>query len=186
MTARQLERRQRVIAAVQELVRGGGGSGTCRSRRSPSGPGVSLAAIYRYFSSKEHLLAEALLDWAQRLHDPGGCRRLGPAGFAATRPPRGRRPTGAPRLRRAVPRGGRLAGPARGGLLRAHERRVSTGAMYEAVGGRRPGAGRRDRDDRRQRVAGRPVRAASTAAPTSPISNAAWRPRAACSRPVPA
>ncbi len=65
MTARQLERRGRVIAAVHELV----DEGRVRDlqvKEIGERAGVSLAAIYRYFSSKEHILAEALLEWARR------------------------------------------------------------------------------------------------------------------------
>ena len=68
MTPRQLERRRRVIAAVQELV----DEGRVRDlqvKEIGERAGVSLAAIYRYFSSKEHILAEALLEWARRFTD---------------------------------------------------------------------------------------------------------------------
>ena len=65
MTPRQRERRTRVILAVHQLVE----EGRVRDlqvKEIAERSGVSLAAIYRYFSSKEHLLAEALSDWAQR------------------------------------------------------------------------------------------------------------------------
>jgi TetR/AcrR family transcriptional regulator, cholesterol catabolism regulator len=77
MTPRQLERRRRVIAAVQELVE----EGRVRDlqvKEIGERAGVSLAAIYRYFSSKEHILAEALLEWARRFTD-----RRRPTGTAA-------------------------------------------------------------------------------------------------------
>jgi AcrR family transcriptional regulator len=83
MTPRQLERRRRVVAAVQELVE----EGRVRDlqvKEIGERAGVSLAAIYRYFSSKEHLLAEALLEWAQRFTTPRRTPPPGPAGFAAT------------------------------------------------------------------------------------------------------
>lgn len=83
MTPRQLERRRRVVAAVQELVE----EGRVRDlqvKEIGERAGVSLAAIYRYFSSKEHLLAEALLEWAQRFTTPRRMPPPGPAGFAAT------------------------------------------------------------------------------------------------------
>lgn len=64
MTPRQLDRRRRVLDAVHELL-------AERPLRDiqvkdiADRAQVSLAAIYRYFSSKEHLLAEALVDWAE-------------------------------------------------------------------------------------------------------------------------
>ena len=64
MTPRQLDRRRRVLDAVHELL-------ATRSLHEvqvkdiADQAQVSLAAIYRYFSSKEHLLAEALVDWAE-------------------------------------------------------------------------------------------------------------------------
>jgi AcrR family transcriptional regulator len=82
MTPRQLERRRRVIVAVQELVE----EGRVRDlqvKEIAERAGVSLAAIYRYFSSKEHLLAEALYDWAQRLTARQPARAGGPEEFAA-------------------------------------------------------------------------------------------------------
>jgi AcrR family transcriptional regulator len=69
MTPRQRERRERVLAAVHELVEEGRVR-DLQMKEIADRAGVSLAAIYRYFSSKEHLLAEALLDWAQRFGAP--------------------------------------------------------------------------------------------------------------------
>jgi len=65
MTPRQRERRERLLTAVHELIE----EGRVRDlqvKEIADRAGVSLAAVYRYFSSKEHLLAEALLDWAQQ------------------------------------------------------------------------------------------------------------------------
>ena len=83
MTPRQLERRRRVVGAVHELVE----EGRVRDlqvKEIGERAGVSLAAIYRYFSSKEHLLAEALLDWAQRFTVRRRAAVPGPDDFAAT------------------------------------------------------------------------------------------------------
>jgi AcrR family transcriptional regulator len=79
MTPRQRERRERVLAAVHELV-AEGHVRDIQVKEIGDRAGVSLAAIYRYFSSKEHLLAEALVDWAQRFSAPS--RR--PTDFAGT------------------------------------------------------------------------------------------------------
>jgi AcrR family transcriptional regulator len=78
MTPRQRERRERVLAAVHELIEEGHVR-DLQVKEIAERAGVSFAAIYRYFSSKEHLLAEALVDWAQRF---SGNRR--PRDFAAT------------------------------------------------------------------------------------------------------
>jgi AcrR family transcriptional regulator len=83
MTPRQLERRRRVIAAVHELV----DEGRVRDlqvKEIGERAGVSLAAIYRYFSSKEHLLAEALLEWARRFTERRRPSGTGAQDFAAT------------------------------------------------------------------------------------------------------
>ena len=78
MTPRQLERRERVLAAVHELIEEGHVTDV-QVRDIADRAGVSLAAIYAYFSSKEHLLAEALLDWAQRYTSPRRPRDLAAA-----------------------------------------------------------------------------------------------------------
>jgi AcrR family transcriptional regulator len=75
MTPRQRERRERVLAAVHELI-AEGHVHDVQVREIAERAGVSLAAIYAYFSSKEHLLAEALLDWAQRFSTPRRPRDL--------------------------------------------------------------------------------------------------------------
>lgn len=66
MTPRQLDRRRRVIEAVKALV-AERGVADLQVKDIAERADVSLAAIYRYFSSKEHMLAEALLDWAGQL-----------------------------------------------------------------------------------------------------------------------
>jgi TetR/AcrR family transcriptional regulator, cholesterol catabolism regulator len=82
MTPRQLDRRRRVLDAVHDLL-------AERPLRElqvkdiADRAQVSLAAIYRYFASKEHLLAEALADWAEdrgRAYD-----RRPPSGTVAER-----------------------------------------------------------------------------------------------------
>ena len=64
MTPRQLDRRRRVLDAVHELLAERSLS-EIQVKDIADRAQVSLAAIYRYFSSKEHLLAEALVDWAE-------------------------------------------------------------------------------------------------------------------------
>jgi AcrR family transcriptional regulator len=66
MTSRQLVRRARLIEAVIELVREVGPNAV-QMRDVAERSGIALGTAYRYFSSKEHLLAAALCDWQERL-----------------------------------------------------------------------------------------------------------------------
>src|SRR5438105_2909593 len=65
MTSRQLVRRAKLIEAVTELVEEVGSQAVQMqdvARRS----GVALGTAYRYFRSKDHLLAAAMAEWQQR------------------------------------------------------------------------------------------------------------------------
>jgi TetR/AcrR family transcriptional regulator, cholesterol catabolism regulator len=65
MTSRQLVRRAKLIEAVTELVEEVGVQAVQMqdvARRS----GVALGTAYRYFRSKDHLLAAAMAEWQQR------------------------------------------------------------------------------------------------------------------------
>lgn len=75
MTATQLERRQRILAAVIELIDEGADEGL-QVKDIGDRAGVALGTVYRYFSSKDHIVAAALVEWA---------------GTLATRPARRRR-----------------------------------------------------------------------------------------------
>jgi TetR/AcrR family transcriptional regulator, cholesterol catabolism regulator len=66
MTSRQLIRRARIIEAVIDLI-GDVGADAVQMRDVAQRSGVALATVYRYFSSKDHLLAAALEDWQKRL-----------------------------------------------------------------------------------------------------------------------
>lgn len=66
MTSRQLIRRAKVIEAVTEAI-GDVGPEAVQMRDVAHRSGVGLATAYRYFRSKEHLLAAALEDWQERL-----------------------------------------------------------------------------------------------------------------------
>jgi AcrR family transcriptional regulator len=72
MTERQLDRRRRVLDAVHALL-AGAPPHEVQVKDIAENAGVSLAAIYGYFSSKDHLLGEALVDWAGRMNT--GARR---------------------------------------------------------------------------------------------------------------
>src|SRR5260221_4520485 len=66
MTSRQLVRRAKLMEAVIDLVREVG-PGAVQMRDVAERSGIALGTVYRYFSSKEHLLAAALCDWQERL-----------------------------------------------------------------------------------------------------------------------
>ena len=77
LTKSQTARRQRVIAAALELS-SAGGYDAVQMRDVAIKAEVALGTIYRYFSSKDHLLAAVLVDWMIDLE-----RRVG------LRPPKG-------------------------------------------------------------------------------------------------
>ncbi|HEX6568259.1 MAG TPA: TetR family transcriptional regulator [Acidimicrobiales bacterium] len=76
-TTEQRERRRRVIDAAFELGAERGYEAV-QMRDVSAIANVSLATIYRYFSSKDHLLAAAMTEWTSRLQ-----------GRVAQSPPRG-------------------------------------------------------------------------------------------------
>ena len=66
MTSGQLIRRAKVIEEVIDLIAEVGAEAV-QMRDVAQRSGVALATVYRYFSSKDHLLAAALEDWQKRL-----------------------------------------------------------------------------------------------------------------------
>lgn len=66
MTSGQLVRRAKIVEAVIELIADLGAEAV-QMRDVAQRSGVALATVYRYFSSKDHLLAAALEDWQKRL-----------------------------------------------------------------------------------------------------------------------
>ncbi|MGH8918244.1 MAG: TetR family transcriptional regulator [Actinomycetes bacterium] len=81
LTVNQAARRRRVIEAAAELA-GEGGYEAVQMRDVAARADVALGTIYRYFESKDQLLAATLVDWAARLR-----RRLD------AKPPVGATPT---------------------------------------------------------------------------------------------
>jgi AcrR family transcriptional regulator len=77
LTAEQLDRRRRLIDAAFELG-AEGGYDAVQMRDVAVTANVALATIYRYFTSKDHLLAAAMTEWTGRLQ-----------GRVAQSPPRG-------------------------------------------------------------------------------------------------
>lgn len=66
MTSNQLIRRARILEEVVELI-ADVGADAVQMRDVAQRSGVALATVYRYFTSKDHLLAVALEDWQKRL-----------------------------------------------------------------------------------------------------------------------
>jgi AcrR family transcriptional regulator len=66
LTTGQAARRQRVIDAALALGSSGGYEAV-QMRDVARTAGVALGTIYRYFTSKDHLLAAAMVDWAADL-----------------------------------------------------------------------------------------------------------------------
>jgi AcrR family transcriptional regulator len=66
MTSGQLARRAKIIEEVIDLI-AEVGADAVQMRDVAQRSGVALATVYRYFRSKEHLLAAALEDWQKRL-----------------------------------------------------------------------------------------------------------------------
>lgn len=66
LTANQADRRRRVIAAAVELASEGGYE-VVQMRDVAARASVALGTIYRYFESKDQLLAAALAEWTGEL-----------------------------------------------------------------------------------------------------------------------
>jgi TetR/AcrR family transcriptional regulator, cholesterol catabolism regulator len=83
MSPNQLARRLRVLEAVIGLV-ADGGIEEMQMRELAERSGVALGTVYRYFSSKDHVVAAALVEWARQL-DQNVSRRPLPSGTMADR-----------------------------------------------------------------------------------------------------
>lgn len=84
MTAGQLARRQRVLDAVIDLI-DEGADRDLQVKDIGERAGVALGTVYRYFSSKDHIFAAALVEWARALGDRPARRRRPPTGTPAER-----------------------------------------------------------------------------------------------------
>lgn len=73
LTTSQAARRGRVVGAAVELAAEGGYEAV-QMRDVASRAGVALGTIYRYFGSKDHLLAAGLVEWARDLEQQVGQR----------------------------------------------------------------------------------------------------------------
>ena len=77
LTSSQAARRQRVLVAALELAADGGYEAV-QMRDVATRAGVALGTIYRYFPSKDALLAAAMVEWMEDLERRVGDR--GPVG----------------------------------------------------------------------------------------------------------
>ncbi len=68
LTEEQLERRARVVEVATELADAGGYEAVVMKEVAERS-GVSLATLYRWFASKDHLLTEVLLHWGGELSE---------------------------------------------------------------------------------------------------------------------
>ncbi|MEO9224436.1 MAG: TetR family transcriptional regulator [Acidimicrobiales bacterium] len=66
MTENQRARRLRVLEAVLAMI-GEGGVRDLQMRELADRSGVALGTVYRYFSSKDHVVAAALVEWGRKL-----------------------------------------------------------------------------------------------------------------------
>jgi AcrR family transcriptional regulator len=73
----QQERRDRIVRAAISLLEHGGEYDQIQMRDVAGEAGVALGTVYRYFTSKEHLYAAALLEWADKFPPREPSKRAG-------------------------------------------------------------------------------------------------------------
>ena len=78
LTRAQQARRQRVVDAAMALGLDGGYEAV-QMRDVAARADVAMGTVYRYFTSKDHLLAAALVHWVEQLDTPAG-PAAGPGG----------------------------------------------------------------------------------------------------------
>ena len=91
LSAAQLDRRRRVLDAVIGLV-AAGRVDDWGMKDVAERSGVALGTIYRYFSSKDHVCAAALLEWARTLDAGRAVRRVAGEPGSASEPGEPREP----------------------------------------------------------------------------------------------
>jgi len=82
LSPEQAARRGAVVAAARGLARAGGYAAVTMQSVA-EGSGVGRATLYRYFASKDHLLAEVVLAWGAELASELRGQSLAPAPPAA-------------------------------------------------------------------------------------------------------
>jgi TetR/AcrR family transcriptional regulator, cholesterol catabolism regulator len=70
LDVRQRERRDRIVRATMELM-GDHDYDSLQMKDITAAAGVALGTTYRYFSSKDHLVAEGLLAWSEQFRRDG-------------------------------------------------------------------------------------------------------------------
>jgi AcrR family transcriptional regulator len=78
LDVQQRARRGRIVAAALELMQEREYD-DIQMKDVTAAAGVALGTVYRYFSSKEHVFAEALLSWSQRFPTDGELALEGPS-----------------------------------------------------------------------------------------------------------
>jgi AcrR family transcriptional regulator len=73
----QQERRDRIVRAAISLLEHGGEYDEIQMRDVAQEAGVALGTVYRYFTSKEHLYAAAILEWAANFPTREQSKRAG-------------------------------------------------------------------------------------------------------------
>jgi AcrR family transcriptional regulator len=73
----QQQRRDRIVRAAISLLEHGGEYDEIQMRDVAREAGVALGTVYRYFTSKEHLYAAALLEWADNFPPREQSKRAG-------------------------------------------------------------------------------------------------------------
>ncbi len=73
----QQERRDRIVRAAISLLEHGGEYDEIQMRDVAQDAGVALGTVYRYFTSKEHLYAAAILEWAANFPTREQSKRAG-------------------------------------------------------------------------------------------------------------
>ena len=68
LTPAQQQRRERVIASAVALAHHGGYDAV-QMRDVSNDAGVAMGTVYRYFRSKDHLLAATLVEWVRELYE---------------------------------------------------------------------------------------------------------------------
>jgi AcrR family transcriptional regulator len=70
LDVRQRERRDRIVQATMQLM-GDHDYDSLQMKDITAAAGVALGTTYRYFSSKDHLVAEGLLAWSEQFRRDG-------------------------------------------------------------------------------------------------------------------
>ena len=168
----QQERRDRIVRAAITLLEHGEYD-AIQMRDVAQEAGVALATVYRYFTSKEHLYAAALLEWAANFPAREQSKRSGGGSDEARLRALMRRAVRAferyPQMMRVEIVIESSPDPNARALFDQFAAR-NVGTLTERVVVDRPGDGRRDRRDGQQRARDAPSSVGARVASRSPMS----------------